>query len=92
MFKHPLTSGSVLSTGMAFFSESHIHSLTNMLGHGRLRDVLDAMGEAMHQHAHGISIDFSTPASPTKISHEEAAHYIKGQMRIIVAVGQRSNS
>ncbi|GLA98363.1 hypothetical protein AtubIFM57143_006304 [Aspergillus tubingensis] len=49
-----------------------------MLGHGRLRDVLDAMGEAMHQHAHGISIDFSTPASPIKISHEEAAHYIKG--------------
>ncbi|OJZ83099.1 hypothetical protein ASPFODRAFT_141751 [Aspergillus luchuensis CBS 106.47] len=30
----------------------------------------------MHQHAHGISIDFSTPASPVQISHEEAAHYI----------------
>lgn len=76
---HPLTSFSVLSTGMAFFSDSHIHSLTNILGHSRLRDLLDAMGEAMHQHAHGIDIDFSAPEPPVQIPHEEAAHYITGQ-------------
>ncbi|EHA28163.1 hypothetical protein ASPNIDRAFT_43524 [Aspergillus niger ATCC 1015] len=61
---------------MAFFSDSHIHSLTTILGHSRLRDLLDAMGEAMHQHAHGIDIDFSAPDPPVRIPHEEAAHYI----------------
>lgn len=66
---------------MAFFSESHIRSLTAILGHTRLRDLLEGMGQHMHQHVHDAGIRFRSPESPVYAAPDDAARYIAGQSR-----------
>ncbi|PYI36180.1 hypothetical protein BP00DRAFT_411697 [Aspergillus indologenus CBS 114.80] len=61
---------------MAFFSESHIRSLTTILGHTRLRDLLEGMGQHMHQHVHDAGIRFRSPETPVCAAPEDAARYI----------------
>ncbi|RAL02610.1 fungal specific transcription factor domain-containing protein [Aspergillus ibericus CBS 121593] len=74
---------SVPSTGMAFFSESRIRSLTNILGHSKLRDLIEALGQTIHQHAHESGIRFRKPDTPPQAPPQDTARYIAAYFQML---------
>ena len=76
----------VPSTGLAFFSNSQLHSLTEILGHTRFRDLIDGISCLTQSRLHGkgrqfrhTSIDFAKPNSEVIISREAIGQYIGGE-------------
>ncbi|KAH8689526.1 fungal-specific transcription factor domain-containing protein [Talaromyces proteolyticus] len=79
--------GSVASASLAFFSESRIRSLSERLGHSKLRDLIEAIGCVINARMNrsndiyewkgpGAMIKFKSPATPEQVSAEAAAGYI----------------
>ncbi|PYI08733.1 hypothetical protein BO78DRAFT_405442 [Aspergillus sclerotiicarbonarius CBS 121057] len=71
------------SSGLAFFSESQLHSLTEILGHTRFRDLIDGISCLTQSRLHGkgrqsrhSSIHFAKPSSRVEISREATVQYI----------------
>ncbi|KAH9214474.1 fungal-specific transcription factor domain-containing protein [Leptodontidium sp. 2 PMI_412] len=71
------------SSGLAFFSEQRIASITERLGHNRLRENIESLATVIHTRMNrtvngsNSVISFNRPSSPVQISDESAKLYIK---------------
>ncbi|KAF2179550.1 hypothetical protein K469DRAFT_595365, partial [Zopfia rhizophila CBS 207.26] len=71
------------SSGLAFFSERRITSISNRLGHTKLRDIMEALASIINSrmnrdiHPSGPIIKFHSPSTPLQISDESAKSYIR---------------
>lgn len=79
----------VASSSLAFFSESRIRSLSERLGHSKLRDLIEAIGTVINSRmnrdgdlsgwkAPGGTIKFKSPITPEQVSPDAAGAYIAG--------------
>ncbi|KAL2012373.1 hypothetical protein VTN00DRAFT_5091 [Thermoascus crustaceus] len=73
----------VASSSLAFFSESRIRSVSNLLGHTKLRDLIETLATVIHARMNrggrpsGSTIKFKRPSSPVQITEESASSYIR---------------
>lgn len=82
----------VASSSLAFFSESRIRSVCNLLGHTKLRDLIETIATVINARMNrggrpsDSTIKFRRPSSPVRISEESASSYIRGRiLRISIA-------
>lgn len=72
------------SSGLAFFSEQRIASITERLGHNRLRENIEVLAVVIHTRMNRTTnpsesvVGFTRPSSPVQISDESAKLYIEG--------------
>ncbi|KAL1999955.1 hypothetical protein VTN02DRAFT_3740 [Thermoascus thermophilus] len=72
----------VASSSLAFFSESRIRSVSNLLGHTKLRDLIETLATVIHARMNrggrpsGSTIKFKRPSCPVEITEESASSYI----------------
>lgn len=71
------------SSGLAFFSEQRIASITERLGHTRLRENIESLAVVIHTRMNrtvdtsDCVVGFNRPTSPVEISDESARLYIE---------------
>lgn len=71
------------SSGLAFFSEQRIASITERLGHNRLRENIEVLAVVIHTRMNRTTnpsesvVGFTRPSSPVQISDESAKLYIE---------------
>ncbi|OKL57267.1 hypothetical protein UA08_07601 [Talaromyces atroroseus] len=56
-------------------------SLTQILGHNRLRELIETMGDSIHRRAFDVGIKFTMPDSPIQTGPDDAARYIATYFR-----------
>lgn len=77
------------SSSLAFFAESRIRSTCALLGHTKLRDVINNIASLVEQRidasgkSSGSSISFKPPSSPVHLSAESASSYINGYLSLL---------
>lgn len=87
----------VTSSSLAFFSESRIRSLTERIGHGRLRELIETIGSVINARMNRVNSDqksaprpnpitFKGPTTPVEVSPEAARAYIAGIYYLILPV------
>lgn len=73
------------SSGVAFFSEQRIASISNRLGHRKVRKIMETLTTAISSrmnastHPFAITQRYKTPSALSQISEESTKSYLSGK-------------